>query len=46
MTPPTNMFGYVNSLRSFTRAVHSTACSSSFDEVPSNVATELKAKMA
>ncbi len=47
MTPLANMFGYVNSLRSFTqgRAQYSMQFSH-YDEVPSNVATELKAKMA
>ncbi|MDE1916605.1 MAG: elongation factor G [Sphingomonadales bacterium] len=47
MTPLANMFGYVNQLRSFTqgRAQYSMQFSH-YDEVPSNVATELKAKMA
>ncbi|HWU03483.1 MAG TPA: elongation factor G [Novosphingobium sp.] len=47
MTPLANMFGYVNTLRSFTqgRAQYSMQFSH-YDEVPSNVATELKAKMA
>jgi elongation factor G len=38
-TPLANMFGYVNSLRSFTRAVHSTACSSLTTTRFPNVAT-------
>jgi len=47
MVPLANMFGYVNQLRSFTqgRAQYSMQFSH-YDEVPANVATELKAKMA
>ncbi|VXD01784.1 elongation factor G [Sphingomonas sp. AX6] len=47
MVPLANMFGYVNSLRSFTqgRAQYSMQFSH-YDEVPSNVAEELKAKLA
>ena len=45
--PLANMFGYVNSLRSFTqgRANYSMTFSH-YDEVPQNVADEVKAKMA
>jgi elongation factor G len=47
MVPLANMFGYVNQLRSFTqgRASYSMFFSH-YDEVPSNVATELKEKLA
>ena len=47
MVPLANMFGYVNELRSFTqgRANYSMVFSH-YDEVPSNVATELKEKLA
>ena len=47
MVPLANMFGYVNSLRSFTqgRAQYSMQFSH-YDEVPQNVADEVKAKMA
>ncbi|MEG3180399.1 elongation factor G [Sphingomonas sp. LT1P40] len=47
MVPLANMFGYVNALRSFTqgRAQYSMQFSH-YDEVPSNVAEEIKAKMA
>jgi elongation factor G len=47
MVPLANMFGYVNTLRSFTqgRAQYSMQFSH-YDEVPSNVAEEVKAKLA
>ena len=47
MVPLANMFGYVNQLRSFTqgRAQYSMQFSH-YDEVPSNVADEVKAKLA
>jgi len=47
MVPLANMFGYVNQLRSFTqgRANYSMTFSH-YDEVPQNVADEVKAKMA
>ncbi len=47
MVPLANMFGYVNQLRSFTqgRAQYSMQFSH-YDEVPSNVAEEVKAKLA
>ncbi|MEG8043031.1 elongation factor G [Sphingomonas faeni] len=47
MVPLANMFGYVNSLRSFTqgRANYSMQFSH-YDEVPQNVADEVKAKLA
>ncbi|SOB87462.1 elongation factor G [Sphingomonas guangdongensis] len=47
MVPLANMFGYVNQLRSFTqgRANYSMQFSH-YDEVPANVAEEVKAKMA
>ena len=42
-----NMFGYVNTLRSFTQGRASYSMSfSHYDEVPQNVADEVKAKMA
>ena len=45
--PLANMFGYVNQLRSFTqgRAQYSMQFSH-YDEVPANVADEVKAKLA
>ncbi|HVL78962.1 MAG TPA: elongation factor G [Sphingomicrobium sp.] len=47
MVPLANMFGYVNQLRSFTqgRAQYSMQFSH-YDEVPANVADEVKAKLA
>jgi elongation factor G len=47
MVPLANMFGYVNQLRSFTqgRAQYSMEFSH-YDEVPANVAEEVKAKLA
>ena len=47
IVPLANMFGYVNQLRSFTqgRAQYSMEFSH-YDEVPSNVADEVKAKLA
>jgi elongation factor G len=47
MVPLANMFGYVNQLRSFTqgRAQYSMHFSH-YDEVPANVAEEVKAKLA
>ncbi|MDQ2893979.1 MAG: elongation factor G [Pseudomonadota bacterium] len=47
MVPLANMFGYVNQLRSFTqgRAQYSMQFSH-YDEVPTNVAEEIKAKLA
>ena len=47
MVPLANMFGYVNTLRSFTqgRAQYSMQFSH-YDEVPQNVADEVKAKLA
>jgi len=47
MVPLANMFGYVNELRSFTqgRAQYSMQFSH-YDEVPANVAEEVKAKLA
>jgi elongation factor G len=47
MVPLANMFGYVNTLRSFTqgRANYSMQFSH-YDEVPANVAEEVKAKLA
>ncbi|UYY58373.1 elongation factor G [Sphingomonas sp. S2-65] len=47
MVPLANMFGYVNALRSFTqgRANYSMQFSH-YDEVPQNVADEVKAKLA
>jgi len=47
MVPLANMFGYVNQLRSFTqgRAQYSMQFSH-YDEVPANVAEEIKAKLA
>ena len=47
MVPLANMFGYVNSLRSFTQGRASYSMQfSHYDEVPQNVADEVKAKMA
>ena len=47
MVPLANMFGYVNTLRSFTQGRASYSMSfSHYDEVPQNVADEVKAKMA
>ena len=47
LVPLANMFGYVNQLRSFTqgRAQYSMHFSH-YDEVPTNVAEEIKAKLA
>jgi len=47
MVPLANMFGYVNQLRGFTqgRAQYSMVFSH-YDEVPANVAEEVKAKFA
>ena len=47
MVPLANMFGYVNELRSFSqgRAQYSMQFSH-YEEVPSNVAEEIKEKMA
>jgi len=45
--PLANMFGYVNQLRSFTQGrAQYTMIFSHYDEVPANVATELKSKLA
>ena len=47
MVPLANMFGYVNQLRSFTQGRASYSMSfSHYEEVPQNVADEVKAKMA
>jgi elongation factor G len=47
MVPLANMFGYVNSLRSFTQGRASYSMHfSHYDEVPQNVADEVKAKLA
>jgi len=47
MVPLANMFGYVNQLRSFTQGrANYSMFFSHYDEVPANVATELKAKLA
>jgi len=47
MVPLANMFGYVNQLRSFTQGrANYSMFFSHYDEVPANVATELKTKMA
>ena len=47
MVPLANMFGYVNQLRSFTQGrAQYTMQFSHYDEVPANVAEEVKAKMA
>ena len=45
--PLANMFGYVNTLRSMSQGrAQYTMQFSHYDEVPSNVAEEIKAKMA
>ncbi|MBP9158488.1 MAG: elongation factor G [Sphingobium sp.] len=47
MVPLANMFGYVNQLRSFTQGrANYSMFFSHYDEVPQNVAEEVKAKMA
>ncbi len=47
IVPLANMFGYVNSLRSFTQGRASYSMQfSHYDEVPQNVADEVKAKLA
>ncbi|MEA3063199.1 MAG: elongation factor [Sphingomonadales bacterium] len=47
MVPLANMFGYVNELRSFTQGrAQYTMHFSHYDEVPANVAEEVKAKLA
>jgi elongation factor G len=47
LVPLANMFGYVNQLRSFTQGrANYSMFFSHYDEVPSNVATELKEKLA
>ena len=47
MVPLANMFGYVNQLRSFTQGRASYSMQfSHYDEVPTNVADEIKAKLA
>ncbi|GEN99756.1 elongation factor G [Novosphingobium sediminis] len=47
MVPLANMFGYVNQLRSFTQGrANYSMFFDHYDEVPPNVATEIKAKMA
>ena len=47
IVPLANMFGYVNTLRSFTQGrAQYTMQFSHYDEVPANVATELKEKLA
>ena len=47
MVPLANMFGYVNQLRSFTQGRASYSMEfSHYDEVPQNVADEVKAKLA
>ncbi|MGF7155312.1 elongation factor G [Novosphingobium gossypii] len=46
-TPLANMFGYVNSLRSFTQGrANYSMIFSHYDEVPANVAAEVKEKLA
>ena len=46
MVPLANMFGYVNQLRSFTQGRASYSMQfSHYDEVPANVADEVKAKL-
>src|SRR3546814_3706804 len=46
MVPLANMFGYVNQLRSFTQGrAQYTMQFSHYEEVPQNVADEVKAKM-
>jgi elongation factor G len=47
LVPLANMFGYVNELRSFTQGrAQYTMQFSHYDEVPANVAEEVKAKLA
>jgi len=47
IVPLANMFGYVNTLRSMSQGrAQYTMQFSHYDEVPSNVAEEIKAKMA
>ncbi len=47
LVPLANMFGYVNQLRSFTQGrANYSMFFSHYDEVPANVATEIKAKLA
>ena len=47
IVPLANMFGYVNQLRSFTQGrAQYTMQFSHYEEVPNNVADEVKAKMA
>ena len=47
MVPLANMFGYVNQLRSFTQGrANYSMFFSHYDEVPANVAAEVKAKLA
>ena len=47
IVPLANMFGYVNQLRSFTQGrAQYTMQFSHYDEVPANVAEEVKAKLA
>ena len=47
MVPLANMFGYVNELRSFSQGrAQYTMQFSHYDEVPQNVADEVKAKLA
>ena len=47
MVPLANMFGYVNQLRSFTQGrANYSMFFDHYDEVPANVATELKEKLA
>src|ERR1044072_5798549 len=47
IVPLANMFGYVNQLRSFTQGrAQYTMQLSHYDEVPQNVAEEVKAKLA
>ena len=47
MVPLANMFGYVNELRSFSQGrAQYTMQFSHYDEVPANVAEEVKAKLA
>jgi elongation factor G len=47
MVPLANMFGYVNTLRSFSQGrANFTMQFSHYEEVPSNVAEELKLKLA